>query len=446
MASSTPRPPARRAGVLGLTALTLVGLTACGTPGGTAPAGGESPSGAISTELPTEDTTLTLLHTDTSGTIEALAEGFEKEHENITVDLQYTAGDSYNTSLDLTLGSDSAPDLAMLNMLGNTAKAGLLRPLDPYAEAYGWEDTVPTSQLDQWRAEDTGTLGSGTLWAAPAGFSLVGVYYNTELAASLGIEQPTTLDEFEAALQKAKDAGAVPLQQPNQGGQSSYVFQALTNNFQDPALSTEWAFGAPGSTIVSDAGTQAATTLAAWAAAGYIPESSNGTDGSGAVAEFVKGDSLFMLDGNWDATTVDEAMPGTAGFFTLPGTTPDAPSVGVGTSLALAIPAGAEHPDVAAAFLDYLTTPEAAAIEFANGYMPVAHADQVEAPEDSILADYLVAWDKVAQSNGLTPYFNNSTTTMNDTLTSQGQQLVVGRVTPQQYVEALQADWDKAHQ
>lgn len=440
MSSTHPRSLRRPLLTLAVGALAMTTLAACGAPGA-APAADAPADEEISTEITSEDATLTLLHTDTSGTIEALAAGFEKEHPNITVDLRYTAGDSYNTSLNLTLGSDDAPDLAMLNRLGDTADAGLIRALDPWAEAYDWESTVPTSQLDQWRAEGA-QLGTGDLWAAPAGFSLVGVYYNKAVAEKLGIEQPKTLDEFEAALETAKAAGVVPLQQPNQGGQSSYVFQALVNIHQDAQTSTDWAFGKPGSTLESDAGTTAATILADWAAQGYIPESSNGTDGSGAVAAFLEGNSLFMVDGNWDATTVDEGLPGDAGFFTLPGLTEDAPSVGVGTSLALAIPAKADDPNLAAAFLDYLNSEDAAALEFENGYMPVAHADTIEAGDDSILSDYLAAWDKVAESNGLTPYFNNATPTMNDTLTSQGQQLIAARIQPADYLAAVQADWE----
>lgn len=430
---------ARIASVATVGAFVAVALGGCGTPGTSAQS--SSAPKAISTEIPKDDVTLTLLHGDTSGTVEALAKGFEKLHPNVKVDVRFTAGDSYNTGLNLALSSNQAPDLAMLNRLGDTPEAGLIMPLDDYAKAYDWESKVPTSELDQWRA-DGPHLGTGKLWAAPAGFSLVGVYYNTSVAKKLGITQPKTVDEFEADLAKAKEAGFVPLQQPNQGGQSSYVFQALVNINQDPQKSTDWAFGKPGSTIENEAGTIGATTLADWASKGYIPESSNGTDGASAVAEFVKGNSLAIIDGNWDATTIDKALPGSVGFFTLPGLTPDAKSVGVGTSLAFAIPTKAKNPDLAAAFLDYFNTADAAAIQFANGYMPVAHADSIAAGENSVMSDYLTAWGKVGASNGLTPYFNNATPTMNDTLTSQGQQLIAGRIKPADYLKALQADWE----
>ncbi|QKW17755.1 extracellular solute-binding protein [Kitasatospora sp. NA04385] len=449
MPSSTPTPGRRgprRPAPAACAALLVAGLvSACGTPGSTA-ANSSADTTAVSTAIPTDKVTLSVLSSDTSETTKALSAAFEKKHPNVTVDFRFTGVDSYDTSLDLTLGSDSAPDLALLNKLGNTAKAGLIRNLDPYVDAYGWDKTVSASELGQWRADGQGkTLGVGKLWAAPAGFSLVGVYYNKDIAAKLGIEPPKTLGEFEQDLAKAKTAGVLPIQMPNMQGQSSYLFQALTNTFQGPGKSTEWAFGNPGSTIENVSATRAAQQVADWAEQGYLPSGANGTDGAAAMSAFTKGEGLFMFDGNWDATAVDKALPGKAGFFTLPGESADAPSTGVGTSLAYAIPSKAKHPDLAAAFLDFMTTPEAAAIEFGSGYMPVAQAETVKTPDNSILKDYAAAWAAVAKSDGLVPYFNNSTPTMNDTLTSQGQQLVAGKTSPADYLKALQDDWEKGH-
>ncbi|MEU1425339.1 extracellular solute-binding protein, partial [Kitasatospora sp. NPDC005751] len=143
------------------------GLAACGglTPGGSA--GAPASSGPVSTELPTGSATLTIVSSENSGTTKALAEAFHTKHPNITVDFQYTGVDDYDKSLNLKLSSGSAPDLALLNKLGTTVRAGLVRSLDPYAQAYGWDAKYPSAELDQWRAADDGRqLGTGHLWAA----------------------------------------------------------------------------------------------------------------------------------------------------------------------------------------------------------------------------------------------------------------------------------------
>ncbi|MEV5583746.1 extracellular solute-binding protein [Streptomyces parvus] len=448
MSSSPAATPRRRVVTRPLAAactaaVAVATLGACGTPGSAPEA--TPTGGAVSTAIPTEKVTLSILTSDESKTTKALTSAFAKKHPNVTIDYRYTAYDSYNTSLGLALNSKDAPDLALLNLLGNTAKAGQIRALDPYAAAYGWEKSVSASQLDQWRSDGKGNqLGTGKLWAAPAGFSLVGVYYNKEIASKLGISgPPKTLDEFEKQLAKAKSAGELPIQVSNLDGHSSFIFQALINQFQEPDQSTEWAFNSPGSTVESDAGTKAAQKLADWSKQGYLPPGANGVDNAGAVAAFTRGQGLFMFDGNWDAGAVDKALPNGTGFFTLPGTTTQSPAVGVGTSLAYAISAKAKQPDLAAAFLDFLTTPEAAQIQLDSGFMPVAQDAPVKAPEGSVRGEFATAWSKVGESNGLTPYFNNSTATMNDILTSQGQQLIAGKVKPADYLKAVQAEWAK---
>ncbi|MGW6541218.1 ABC transporter substrate-binding protein [Streptomyces sp. NPDC055051] len=425
------------------TAVAVGALGACGTPG-TAPAS-KPTDGAVSTAIPTDKVTLSILTSDESPTTKALTDAFVKKHPNVTIDYRFTAYDSYNTSLALALNSENAPDLALLNLLGNTAKAGQIRALDPYVKAYGWDKTVSASQLDQWRSNGKGNqLGTGKLWAAPAGFSLVGVYYNKQTAAKLGIDgPPKTLADFEQQLAKAKAAGELPIQVSNLDGHSSFIFQALVNQFQTPADSTAWAFGKPGSTVENEAGTKAAEKLADWTAKGYLPEGANGVDNAGATAAYTKGQGLFLFTGNWDAGVVDKAMPKGSGFFTLPGLTPESPAAGVGTSLAYAISTKAKNPDLAAAFLNFLTSPEAGQIQLDNGFMPVSQDASIKAAEGSVRAEFVEAWGKVGKSNGLTPYFNNATATMNDVLTSQGQQLIADKVEPADYLKAVQAEWAK---
>ncbi|MFC1437160.1 extracellular solute-binding protein [Streptacidiphilus sp. N1-10] len=405
-----------------------------------------APSGPVSTAVPTGRVTLTVSSSENSGTTRALATAFEKLHPNVTIDYRYTAAGDYNTSLNLTLSSADAPDLALLNMIGTTVRANLVRDLDPYVAAYRWDRACPSTELDQWRASSDGRqLGSGHLWAAPAGFSLVGVYYDKALAARLGITAPTTFADFQADLAKAKAAGAVPIQLGNLQGHASFVFQSIADSVDGAARSTAWAYGVPHATIASPGGTTGAEDLADWARQGFLPAGANGTDLPGSVAAFAKGQGLFLFDGSWDGALIDKAMPGRAGFFALPGATASAPVTGIGTSVAYAIPTRARHPDLAAAFLNFMGSARAAQIEFSTGFMPLAHADAVIAPSGSVLADIAAAWAKVNRGNGLVPFFNNTTATMADTLTSAGQELIGGRSSAAQYVAALQADWQKGH-
>ena len=91
------------------------------------------------------------------------------------------------------------------------AKDGLLKNLDGYATAFGW-DKWPVPQLNQNRVAADGTRGSGSLYAMGLNYSLTGVFYNKKLAAQIGMTQPPkTLAEFEDLLAKAKAAGLLPI-------------------------------------------------------------------------------------------------------------------------------------------------------------------------------------------------------------------------------------------
>ena len=62
------------------------------------------------------------------------------------------------------LSGDNAPDLISLPTMVSFAKEGLLKNLDPYAKAFGWNDW-PVPQLNQNRVAADGTRGSGSLYA-----------------------------------------------------------------------------------------------------------------------------------------------------------------------------------------------------------------------------------------------------------------------------------------
>ncbi|MFF5789682.1 extracellular solute-binding protein [Streptomyces sp. NPDC012693] len=433
----------RRTAAMCALLVAATGLTACGglTPGGDA----ADTTGPVSTAMPTGKATLTIASSEDAGTTKALAEAFHARYPNITVDFQYTSVDDYDKSLNLKLSSNSAPDLALLNKLGTTVKANLVRDLDPYVDAYGWTDKYPSTQLDQWRANDDGTqLGIGNLWAAPAGFSVVGVYYNKELAKKLGIGVPESRAEFDAALAKAKAAGVLPLQLGNLQGHSSFIVQSIVDSIDGAAKTSGWINGNSGSSIRTEGGVNASNTLADWAKKGYLPAGVNGTDLNGSVAKFTKGEGLFLFDGNWDAKVINEAMREKAGFIAFPGS--DGKTTAIGTSLAYAIPTKAKNPDLAAAFLDFMNTPEAAQIQFATGFLPVAHADTVKTEPGTVPHDIVQAWSRVNKDNGLVNFFANTNATMNDTLTSQSQRLIGGKISPEDFLDALQNDWTKGHQ
>lgn len=272
---------------------------------------------------------------------------------------------------------------------------------------------------------------------------MVGVYYNKATAARLGVEVPTDLATFDAALAKAKAAGEVPVQLGNLQGHSSFIFQSIVNAQDGARQTVEWVHGTPGSTLRSHGGWEAARTLSRWANNGYFPDDANSKDLPAAVTDFTRGQGLFLLDGSWDGYVIERAMPDDVGFFLFPGDIGH--TTATGTSLAYAIPTRSDAPDLAAAFLDFMNSPEAAAIQYSTGFLPVAHIDSVKAPAGHVMGDITRGWAAVNEHDGLVNFFANSTPTMGTTLTEQSRRLIDREITADEYLAALQNDWASGH-
>ena len=93
------------------------------------------------------------------------------------------------TATPRLLSGDNPPDLIRLPSMVSLVKDGLLKNLDDYATAFGW-DQWPAAQLAQNRVAEDGTRGSGSLYAMGLNYSLTGVFYNKELAAQIGMTEP----------------------------------------------------------------------------------------------------------------------------------------------------------------------------------------------------------------------------------------------------------------
>ena len=86
-----------------------------------------------------------------------------------------------------------------LPQVSELVKDGLLKNLDRYAKAFGW-DKWPASQLQQMRVGRRPPRGEGPLYAMGLNFSMTGVFYNKKLAAQIGMTAPpTTLAELDDA-------------------------------------------------------------------------------------------------------------------------------------------------------------------------------------------------------------------------------------------------------
>jgi len=137
-----------------------------------------------------------------------LSDEFTKQYPNVTWKISQDQFTNLMSATPRLLSGDNPPDLIRLPSMVSLVKDGLLKNLDGYVTAFGW-DKFPAAQLAQNRVAADGTRGSGSLYAAGLNYSLTGVFYNKKLAQQVGMTAaPTTVAEFEDVLAKAKAAGA----------------------------------------------------------------------------------------------------------------------------------------------------------------------------------------------------------------------------------------------
>jgi multiple sugar transport system substrate-binding protein/raffinose/stachyose/melibiose transport system substrate-binding protein len=443
----TTKRRARRVAAAAIAAAsTVLALAAC-APGGNSAV--PQSTAAASTAAPKGDVTLTIYDETGFPVTQDLADEFTKQYPNVKFAFKRDSFQNLLANTPRLLASADAPDLIRLSTLGTTVKDGLVTNLDPYFTAYGW-DKFPAGQLAPARMTEKGVRGEGSLWQFGIGYSVTGIYMNTKLAAQVGITStPTTIDELEADMQKAKAAGVLPVQTGMQDGVGTFVLQALINQYGDKQPLVDWMFNKPGASIETDAALKGTTTFQQWAQKGYLPSDVNAINYTTMVSNFGAGKGLFMWDGNWDAANIDKALgKGGAQFFLMPGLTADAKHVAMGTGNTFAIPAKSKNKDAMAFFLNWVDTNDKARqiVVDVTGAAPGGNPSQPlpSVEKGSLIEQALDLSAKVGADDGFVDFMANSTAGIyQGSLQPQEQLLLTSKVTPSAFLKSVQAFYEK---
>jgi len=421
-------------------ALALTGCTSTGSPGDA-----NTPQ-SVSTNVTDKPVTLTLAYVDDPPT-EALVAAFTDKYPNVTIKTQLTPFADYVKSIQRSMASDSAPDIAEYNpgAMRTLIPAGLVLNLDQYKKAYGWDKSFPPSGLEVLSSDkDAKQYATGSLYAVPGGMSVFGIFYNKSLLKQAGItDLPETLSDFEDDMQQAQTAGITPLSLGALQVGAYQTWSALVNVLGDPQNYRDWVYGKPGSTIVTDGAEQATATIEDWVKKGYIPKGASAIADSDALANFVNGKALFLITGNWAAAAMEKGMGDNVGFFPFPATSAGSAKVAAGASVAYSISSKTKYPDVAAAFLNFMSSPEAAKIQFEGGFMPVNTKADLSA--QGLNGEIAKGFAEVIDGEGIVPFPGFASPGMPAKLASGVQGLVTGQMKGDDFLKSLQTEWTDYH-
>jgi raffinose/stachyose/melibiose transport system substrate-binding protein len=378
---------------------------------------------------------------------------FEAANPNVKVVLTEKDWASASQTINLVMSGDNPPDVMQGNegwaIDGALWKAGLILNLDKYAAAFGWNDAFPESALMVNRFTDDGkTMGTGHLVAMAPAIQIVGVYYNKQLLAQLGVTDVSTIDTkgaLLALLDKAKAAGLLPVMLGD--SQQSYALHnlSLLNGwYVTPQAISDWVFNKPGSTYDDQGHRQGAQDFRDWMVKGYFNADAMAVNLTDAEARFAKGDGVFFITGTWALGDLYNAMKDNVGFMLFPAGPSGTHAAVGGYTRPYIISAKTKYPDCAAAFLNYVTaSPEAIQSQFA-AFRPSATLAGASATIDNPLLKQMVAqYKKLNSENGLFTWEDWPTPSMFTLMKSESQLLLGGQSTPADYCTKIQANWDK---
>ncbi|HEX5201471.1 MAG TPA: ABC transporter substrate-binding protein [Actinoplanes sp.] len=426
----------------------LMVAAACSAPGDSGEDGAAASTAAVATSCGSDPVTLKGYFETGFPVPKELANEFTKQFPNVKWDIREDQFAVITQNAPRVL-ADDPPDLMRLPQVSELVKDGLLKNLDGYAQAYGW-DKWPASQLEQMRVGSNGQRGDGPLFAQGLNFSMTGVFYNKKLAAQIGMtEPPATLADLDALLQKAKDAGITPINQFNGGATGGLAFplQNLMAAYGEPGPINDWIFQKPGATIDTPTNLQATKHLEKWIKAGYFASDINSQDYATMMSRFIGGKALFIFDGDWESGNLDKQMAGNAGFFLMPSAQPGGKRAAMSAPLTYGISAKAAHADCAAFFLNWVATNQKARdIDVSvGGSHPMGPSDAYMPPvkEGTVTAATLEAGATIGQDNGSMDFIANATGAIYaKSWTPQLQKLVAGQQTPEALLKSVQKDYE----
>jgi len=322
----------------------------------------------------------------------AQVDQFEADNPGVTIDIVKTVGDQQDQKLLASVATGSTPDLFINNIVVDypTLVAGeVTADLTEYWEEYA--DATQYPEAAAWRTD-------GKVYNLLPFTNLIGLYYNADILAEVGIDgPPTTLDEL------TEDLAAV-------AADGRYKGLALSGA---PTVEGAWLFAPQllgvGVDYCTFEGAEVETAFAraeTWAKAGSTPQATATWDQTDAWQQFATGEFAFGINGNWNLGNAGEAdfEWGTAQYPAPVGgesiVYPGGEGFGIGSK--------SQHKDLAWSFIEQavLSSDAGEAIFETAGSIPV-RADVSELP---VIQENLEVQPFVAAAHTAASWPNNENT------------------------------------
>lgn len=383
--------------------------------------------------------------TDPTNAFQIAAGVMQDKYPDLNITVESTSFQQLTTNAQLLFQSSDAPDVALYNQgtasVGNLAATGVLTDITEAAEAYGWDEALPSSlQTVSKYDPSTGIMSNDGDWF---GLSVQGeyaglTYFNEDVFAEHGIGIPTTFDELEAAMQEFIDAGVTPLATEGAETATQHIWYQLAlsqledrqwiNDYQLYENPVDW----DGPEL-----TYATEKFDEWVKKGFIPATSAGLNAEEMVTGFLQGETPIMVSGSWWFNRINEDGDFEWSVARFPGSTY---SLGA-TGKLWVVPASAKNKTAAYAYLDIiLNDPDVQGDIARTGGL--AYNPPEGAITDPMVEQFQGVFDDLLEDDGISLYPDWPSPGLFDQLNSSLQGLINQNLTPAEALDQIRVEYE----
>ncbi|MET0715354.1 MAG: extracellular solute-binding protein [Mycetocola sp.] len=370
---------------------------------------------------------------------------FKEKHPDVEVDYQTTSFDAMRQNAKITLTGNDVPDVIEFNKGnadgGQLAGQGLLTPLTDAVEEYGWDKKITGGMQAFAKYDEQGLAGSGDWYGVPNIGEYVMFYYNKDLFAQAGItEEPTTLEEFEAAMDKLLAAGITPISSSaatSQGFNQMWVWYSLVSAAADRESIDDFMFLREPVDFAESPWGDAAERFQEWIDKGYVGTELGGLNFEQATVNFLSGEKAMLIWNQGEFARIREQADFPWGYFTLPGA-----DMQMGSSGHLwGVPANAKNKELAYDWIDITLSEEVQNKIGQLGGLPLA--GDASTIEDDLTREFTERFNELLEADTLSFYPDYPVAGFLDFIQSGMQAMSNGNMTAEQWTADLQEFYDE---
>lgn len=352
----------------------------------------------------------------------AIAE-FEAANPGIKVKQEAIKNTEYNTVLSAALNAgEGAPDVFMSRAYGGLqtySDSGYIQELDELIPTI--HDYAPTA------LQGATSLTDGKIYGVPVASQTVFCYYNKKLYKELGLEVPTTWNQFIENLKKSKEAGYIGLANGTKDGWTNETLfggvapsfyggdeffnklMAGETNFEDPAF--------------------VAAIEKMYELREYMPDLYEGVNYEDMRNNFVEELAVHFIGGSYEAGYLNSQNDKLEyGMFAVPGEEGKPAYVSVYADANFSIAKASKHPEEALTFLKYLASKEFGE-KYAKELKMVSSTPGIDVSDEPFIQEVLKLQEHSANFLFLVG-FRYEQPTGSSLLQSTAQEMMVGKMTP----------------